>query len=359
LLEELYTLRNWQSFNSLLIALHCIPIVRLRRSWISLRSMHPQAYERFGTLSAAAQMQTQAEPHLMHTHNQASIPCLSELLDEMRARVAFKLNRLDNRRPTVFGKPETLTDWLTSEVRDLETRLYENKRWQEAEQEARGKNRKRSGIIKKILKSFVKRRKRVQGPSSDELRSEALGSLGVFAHPTESNCSSNDLKGLDHDQTNASIAVNSSGIGSLSSAHASSATIELLHTDEDVVDDELIMMKTLNSNQHLHEWREIQMDLKLKLNKLKPETENSLLNEISKCLRFHQQLACNYSFANETKGTNDAHDSDHRTSLVIRKCLIAITNLKVNSMQENMQRSMQIEPSASLNAPFSPNRLSQ
>lgn len=304
-------------------------------------------------------MQTQAEPHLLHTHNQASIPCLSELMDEMRARVAFKLNRLDNghQRPTVFGKPETLTDWLTSEVRDLETRLFENQRWQEAEEEARGKNRKRSGLIKKIVKSFMKRRKRENGPSADKLRTEALdirNNLSVSEQFSQSNHTSNhDLNGLDPDQTSASIAVNSSGIGTLSSAHASSATIELLHTDEDVVDDELIMMKTANSNQRLEEWREIQMDLKLKLNKLKPEAENMLLNEISKCLRFHQQLACNYSFPSSPKAANNVElQEPDRTRLVIRKCFVAITNLKVNSMQQNMQRSIQIEPPASIQPSF-------
>ena len=337
----------------MLIALHCIPIVRLKKTWLELRYSHPKAYERFCAFTSAGHIQGQALPHLQHSHHQASIPSLSELLDEMRARIAFKLNRLDNRRTAVFGKPETLTDWLTSEVRDLETRLHENQRWHEAEKQARGQKRKRSGLLKKILKSFASRTKRVNS-RPDDRREQTPGGLAKndSSNPISANNSTNgsfrygngSVSGTTLDQSSKTYGSNgTSGISSMSSTHSSSAALELLHTDEDIVDDELILMKTVNSNQRLEEWREIQIDLKLKLNKLNPEKENTLLSEISKCLRFHQQLACNYEFESENGHIMADHEQE-RVSLVIRKCLVQLTRLNVNSMEQNMLISLQVEP---------------
>lgn len=83
---------------------------------MKLNAIYPAVYEEFQRLSRFNLITH--DHHLLHNHSQLSIPCLTELLNEIRARIAFKLNQL-NCKPKLFNKPETLTDWLNCEVKNL------------------------------------------------------------------------------------------------------------------------------------------------------------------------------------------------------------------------------------------------
>jgi len=323
LLGELYKLKNWQSFKSVLIALHCIPIIRLKQTWMKLNAIYPSAYEEFQKLSRFNLCNH--DHHLLHNHNQLSIPCLSELLNEIRARIAFKLNQV-NCKPKLFAKPETLTDWLTCEVRNLENLLIMNQAMSPTEDKRLDKDKmKKSNIIKKLLRSFNSKKKKMKQKTALAKQQEI-----DVDHLSVNNLSKNNLNNL--------------------STNPSSVDLNHLKTvqlnEKDLVDDELILMKTINSNNCLEEWREIQMDLKIKLNKLKPEVENSILNEINKCLELHQTFVLNYKFSNSefSDSSQEKSNQEESKASIIRRCLLQLVKLNSNSMQELMKISLKVEP---------------
>lgn len=328
LLGELFKLKNWQSFKSVLIALHCIPIIRLKQTWMKLNAIYPHAYDEFQRLSKFNLMNH--EHHLLHDHTQPSIPCLTELLNEIRARIAFKLNQV-NCKPKLFAKPETLTDWLTCEVKNLENLLIMNQQISLNDDKHLEKAKiKKSNIIKKLLRSFNSKKKKIKQKAE-------------LAKQKENG---------DHNHLQVNAINSTNNLGSLNGKdNYSSIDLNKLRTnlqldDKDRVDDELILMKTINSNNCLDEWREIQMDLKIKLNKMKPNVENSILNEINKCLELHQTLVLNYKFSNQEfcdSLQQQVTNQDESNASIIRRCLLQLVKLNSNSMQELMKISIQLE----------------
>lgn len=350
LLDELYKLKNWQSFKSVLIALHCIPIIRLKQTWTKLHAIYPNAYEEFQRLSRFNLINH--DHHLLHNHNQPSIPCLSEFLNEIRARIAFKLNQV-NYKPKLFAKPETLTDWLTCEVRNLENLLLMNQQLSPTDDKAADKDKiKKSNIIKKLLKSFNSKKKKIkQQQKQREL--EANNQLNASGNHLQLNASSNHLQpnGQTQLRSNANSTNNLSSSHSLVKDHSidyAQLKANLQLDDKDRVDDELILMKTVNSNNCLEEWKEIQMDLKIKLSKLRPEMENSILNEINKCLELHKSFVLNYRISNEQFSNSiqhqEANADEPPKASIIRRCLLQLVKLNSNSMQELMKISLALEP---------------
>ena len=339
MLGELYKLKNWQSFKSVLIALHCIPIIRLKQAWTKLNAIYPNAYEEFQRLSRFNLINH--DHHLLHNHNQPSIPCLSEFLNEIRARIAFKLNQV-NYKPKLFAKPETLTDWLTCEVRNLENLLLMNQQLSPTDDKLADKDKiKKSNIIKKLLKSFNSKKKKIkQQQKQRELEANnQLNSVNLLQP--------NSRPAL---QSNANSTNNLASSNSLVKDHSidyAQLKANLQLDDKDRVDDELILMKTVNSNNCLEEWKEIQMDLKIKLSKLKPEMENSILNEINKCLELHKSFVLNYRISNEQFSNSLQHQEtnvEEPKASIIRRCLLQLVKLNSNSMQELMKISLVLEP---------------
>lgn len=291
-----------------------------------MNAIYPAVYDEFKRLSKFNLMNH--DHHLLHNHSQLSIPCLTELLNEIRARIAFKLNQV-NYKPKLFAKPETLTDWLTCEVRNLENLLIMNQEMSPTDDKRLDKHKiKKSNIIKKLLRSFNSKKKKMK-------QKAAMAKLEIDDH-----------------HLNVNSANSTNNLASLSSNHSSVDLNQLKNNlqlnEKDRVDDELILMKTVNSTNCLEEWREIQMDLKIKLNKLKPEIENSILNEINKCLELHQTFVLNYKFSNtefsdSTVQQSDATSQEESKASLIRRCLLQLVKLNSNSMQELMKISLQLE----------------
>lgn len=187
------------------------------------------------------------------------------------------------------------------------------------------KNRiKKSNIIKKLLRSFNSKKKKMKQKQA-HLNDQQDNHHNQLTNKN----STNNLTSLNHEDHSVDL-------------NQSKTNLQL--NDKDRVDDELILMKTVNSNNCLEVWREIQMDLKIKLNKLKPEVENSILNEINKCLELHQSFVLSYKRSNkEFLDLKPEEASEETKASVIRRCLLQLVKLNSNSMQELMKISLQLE----------------